>query len=79
MWTFVPRINHVLLAKSQIVLPDQSKDIRNKAIKKCDRSKLVGMYTFVTIIENPLVFSRRVIGLTFPSTKPKQLSSGAPF
>ena len=48
----------MLLAKSQIVLTDRSKHIRNKAIRKCDRLKLDGMDTFVTIIENPLVFSR---------------------
>ena len=36
-----------LVYKTQIVLTDRSKHIRNKAIRKCDRLELDGMYTFI--------------------------------
>ena len=69
----------MLLAKREIVLTDRSKDIRNKAIRKCDRSKLDGMYTFVTIIENPLVFSRPCNWPNSSINKAKAVVEWSPF
>ena len=35
--------------------------------------------TFVSIVNHPLIFPGLEMGLTVPSTKPKQLGNGAPF
>ena len=47
----------MLLAKSEIVLTNRSKQIRNKDIKKCDRLELDGTFTSVTVVKNRVVLS----------------------